>query len=443
MVDMLPMFVFLDTNTFLHFRSIREIDWREVLKAPTVELIITQAVIRELDDIKESSRKQRKIRERAASALKLLKALRQKPQIRDGVMARFQPHEPQIDFVSSKLSIHVEDDWIIAAILEHRLNTPDSVVRLLTADEALQVKADGHNIPHLELPEIHRLPPVLDDDQKRIQELELEVQKLKNAQPDLKLLFEGSESNAYFPLPTPTQLSAHEIATKISEIRTAHPTAPTGGFNPLITSPNEYVNFFIENASITPADIDRHNGRLETFYRAYETYLRRVNDFCEIRSRTIQLDILLVNRGSTPANDIDIYMHLPDGLEVFESFEDEVPVEPIAPSKPMSLMEESLSQIVQLTMGPSAAMFDRHLGVTARDLVPRNVSGPTIRRTNSFEVRIHVRDLKHNLQTKLDPLFVRFDNLASVKSFPIGYSLYAANVPDAISGKLHVILRRT
>jgi rRNA-processing protein FCF1 len=158
---MSSMLVFVDTNTFVHFRSIREVDWRQVLQTPTVELIVTQAVLRELDDIKENPKRHRKIRERAASALRLVKALVQNPHIRDGVLIRFHHHDPQIDFALSKLSIQVVDDWIIAAILEHRQANPDSVIRLLTADEALQVKANGHTIAHFELPEAYRLPQSL------------------------------------------------------------------------------------------------------------------------------------------------------------------------------------------------------------------------------------------------------------------------------------------
>ena len=190
-------------------------------------------------------------------------------------------------------------------------------------------------------------------------------------------------------------------------------------------------------------NIERHNARLEEFYARYETYLRNLNGFNEVTSRTIQLDVVLVNRGTTPASDIDIYMHLPDGLEVLEEVDDKVPVEPVAPLRPMSRMEESLSQIAQLTLGPPAGLFDRHLGLGPGNAVPRNVSGPTIRRTNSFEVRVHVRDLKHNLQVTLDPLFVRFETQATAKSFSIDYSLYAANVPNPVSDKLHVIIQRT
>src|SRR5205823_5543657 len=73
---------------------------------------------------------------------------------------------------------------------------------------------------------------------------------------------------------------------------------------------------------------------------------------------------------------------------------------------------------------------------------PRNVSSPEIRRTNSYDVNIHVKHLKHNLVEHLEPLCVVFDTHEEARSFGIDYQLLAANVANAMTGKLHVILRK-
>ena len=74
--------------------------------------------------------------------------------------------------------------------------------------------------------------------------------------------------------------------------------------------------------------------------------------------------------------------------------------------------------------------------------LPSNVSGPTIRKVNSYEVHVHVQKAKHNLPLELDPLFVVFDHSESANSFTIDYRILAANIPNAVLGKLHMIIEK-
>lgn len=72
--------------------------------------------------------------------------------------------------------------------------------------------------------------------------------------------------------------------------------------------------------------------------------------------------------------------------------------------------------------------------------IGRNVSSPTIRRTNSYEIHFHVRTLKHKYQEPFETLFVAFDSWDTAKPFTVGYELSAGNVPNVVHGQLHVIV---
>lgn len=61
-------FVFPDTNTFLHYQNIDQIDWPDVLGCDEVTIVITRIVIRELNRHKDGPTSP-KIRERSAAAL--------------------------------------------------------------------------------------------------------------------------------------------------------------------------------------------------------------------------------------------------------------------------------------------------------------------------------------------------------------------------------------
>ena len=76
--------IFPDTNLFLHYRPLSEIDWCSLLQSNAVEIEIAPVVTRELEEQKTLN-PSRKLRDRAATALTLLHKYLAKPQVRDGV----------------------------------------------------------------------------------------------------------------------------------------------------------------------------------------------------------------------------------------------------------------------------------------------------------------------------------------------------------------------
>ena len=67
------VFVFPDTNIFLHLKFFDEVDWPAQLGADNVTLVLTQAVVGELDEKKWSGTRREKAR--AQKVLKRLDAL--------------------------------------------------------------------------------------------------------------------------------------------------------------------------------------------------------------------------------------------------------------------------------------------------------------------------------------------------------------------------------
>ena len=63
--------IFPDTNLFLHYRPLSEIDWCSLLQSNAVEIEIAPVVTRELEEQKTLN-PSRKLRDRAATALTLL-----------------------------------------------------------------------------------------------------------------------------------------------------------------------------------------------------------------------------------------------------------------------------------------------------------------------------------------------------------------------------------
>jgi hypothetical protein len=75
-------------------------------------------------------------------------------------------------------------------------------------------------------------------------------------------------------------------------------------------------------------------------------------------------------------------------------------------------------------------------------LSSRNASPPTIRKTGSYEVEFYVERIKHKLQQESDPLYILFESFEAAQSFKIDYRLLAANIPEEVTGQLHVVIEK-
>lgn len=70
--------LFVDTNTLIHFKNLRDIDWRVLFPdVSSVDVLISKAVIGELDRHKNSRRD--RLRARSRAALKLIREARLEP----------------------------------------------------------------------------------------------------------------------------------------------------------------------------------------------------------------------------------------------------------------------------------------------------------------------------------------------------------------------------
>jgi hypothetical protein len=137
-------------------------------------------------------------------------------------------------------------------------------------------------------------------------------------------------------------------------------------------------------------------------------------------------------------------MQFPDGFVLLEKkYLRQPPKKPQPPPYPQSLLEKMSNMFSTLDaasiIGPFMTSPRLH---NLRDLPPKNVSPPSIKRSHSFEVTCHVQKLKHKFTAPLHPLYVVFDSLEAISSFAIDYGILASNSPKEFPGRLDVIVER-
>ncbi len=448
--------VFLDTNVFLHYQPFDQIHWLKVLNAPEIMIVIPPVTIRELNRHKElHSRSQ--VKERAGTVIRKLHTLfvsGSPAHVRDGVEMRLEDRDPTIDFEAFQLNHDIQDDQLIASIIMLKNEEPGAEVILITFDAGLTLMAKARrlSISTTMLPDNLKLAEEPDPNQLHIRELEQKIRALELKIPQLSLTFEDGNKHATYVLQPPVELTQEELAIKLQLLEEQYPKQqyPKLNYQPKkqignmpeqlasIAEAIASVNAFYYGIFLPSADIDRYNTELDKFYQTYAEYVRSDVSFQNLKHRSIKLSLLVANDGTAPAEDVDVFMHFPDVFELMD--ERGFPKHPIPPDPPA----KPTTQMLQLLgLGNGAQIVLPQL-ITRKDSIlrPPNVSAPNIIRTSGFDVNFHVQRIKHRLQESAEPLYIVFESFERAKSFQISYRMLAANLPNEVTGKLGVVIRK-
>jgi hypothetical protein len=444
-------YLFVDTNVLLHYRRIEEIDWLNLSNSPEVVIVLCPAVIRELDHHKVSH-PQNKFRQRAQAIITSFYSRlsgAESDLIRDGVRIEFLAEDPNLDFGKHNLRTELADDWIIASILEWRQKHPSDQTIIVSADLGVSIKAKTQKIPALMPLEADKLAEELDADEKRIKKLQEELAEAKSALPNLKLCFGDGQNIFRVKMQPPSVLDTKQLEASLQQIRAKHPLLEVPPEPPKKEPSNRDIfkavsemekqirKGIFPKREISRWDYLQYNSKLEEFYKSYEAYFRQLHDFQNVQRRTTQFVIALNNVGTSPGEDIDIHIHFPDGFWVFDA-DKNLPAPPMPPKTPDPLGTYDYSRMAFGGM-PQIALQNR---AQPRPEPPPNISAPSIRRTNSYDVRSQVKKAKHGYTMRIAAFGCAFDSFESAKSFQVDYSVTAANAPKPSEGKLSVVIEK-
>lgn len=182
---------------------------------------------------------------------------------------------------------------------------------------------------------------------------------------------------------------------------------------------------FYRNAS--KGELDRYNKKLHEFFGQYDRYLRKFIAATNWQERTRSLLLTLNNTGSKPAEDIDIAITFPAGIEVISDDDFKaLPTVPTPPDRPGEDAEPEYST-PELSEDSSQVSNSKILEI--------------IKSTNEgFQVKFFVQRVKHTFSESLPLLDFHFPPGAELKSFQFKYRIVAGNCPEPFEGVLNVKL---
>jgi len=313
--------VFVDCDLLLHFKPLQDIDWPKLIDARTVRLVVVPIIVRQLDKHKDTHH-QKAIRKRAASRLADFRSAvtrGNEVEIRANVTLWIDSVEPRLDLSEHQLRHDVDDDYFLASAIEYRERHPQVSVYVATADIGLMLKCGHHRIPIIELGDELRLPQAPDTEMARIRALETELEGFKRAIPQLSVCWKVGSDHRTIRRRVDSSSSAGDIAAELERLKKRFP--PRGRVAPrpdditaIVLAEQQKITAMLDSIRpplerVPEEEISLYNRELDTFYRDYEEYLKKLEIYSGERARTVVLILGLLNSGTAPAEDIDISLH--------------------------------------------------------------------------------------------------------------------------------------
>lgn len=322
------VYCFPDTNIFLHFLTFDEVEWTEKLKTKQVYLVLAPIVIRELDKHKgdyTNLKRQRRARMLMPKLLKLIELEGEGlPKIRENVFLVLL-REPQIDWDAEHLVPAVNDDQLIASILDFSRQHPAEKVLLLSDDGGPRSKAKIHQIPSVSPQHvgIDPLPDQPSPEEVENRKLKEQLQAFTNRVPVFRFGF----------------LQNGTITKEISctaESTWRWQTADEFMQKKIRSAQVKLKKMLAQAASNNVSQTD-----IRKLSEKYERYISGLNPGIKMQyvknyQPSCRLELALFNDGTAYAHNVSITLTFPDGSTIIKlkSINEEVIVKDEIPEEP-------------------------------------------------------------------------------------------------------------
>ena len=280
-------YLFLDTNTLLHYKNFDQILWLDLFGFEKAVLVITATVANEIDKKKYDNRDS--IQKRARSVSKLFGKFGNDAEVREKVTIKYIAKEPIIDWEKLGLDKEINDDRILAAFINYKY-TNDGEKHLVTQDGNFIRKAAAFGVTVKSLPDDLEIE-LTTDAEKELQKIKAEIIAIKNQKPNLSLKFtNGEDLSDYFEFryERPRLMDENVAKKEIGEAKEASKHWAAMGLGD-----SNYVD-------------------------KYERYIKELGDYQHKKAGLIVLEFVLTNDANVPANIVKYRLTFPSYLKISE-----------------------------------------------------------------------------------------------------------------------------
>lgn len=440
-------YIFLDTNIFLHFKFFDQIKWNEIVN-DNFTIMLAPTVIDELDKHKRNTNS--KIANRAKKVLNKIDQILETEGVKPYPIEYISQKPKSTTLSKFNLQREEQDDCIIATILEFREEDESREINFITNDTGPKLKSKSYGIQTIKLADEFLMPQEKSEEEKQLAHLILENNNLKNKIPKINLTFDGGELVLKYHfeefkidrrLFVNDQYDMEKMRLKPILDRNSDSEESVMKNNENLTPLQRAINSANMNLGfnrLSKEQIESYNKELQNYYSEYLQYLSEKYEHEQYLSLIFPITLELSSIGNVPAEDIDIWLHFPDGFTLY-SYKDRLtePIAPIEPYLPKNMFDFPRINFIDLY---SPSNINTQNNIHLDDFSTSGI--PDIKKTNSYEVEYFFRSLKHNQSIRLSSLIVEFPSFSEIKSFSIDYKIMISNIPNLIEGKLNVSLTK-
>jgi|GEM_PF-1551704 len=419
--------LFPDTNVFLHYKQLKDIDWRALTGADQVVLVPCLQVIKELDAKKDHPL----LGDRASRALKEIKSFKAGAgEVRVGVTIRIFNEEIRLDQLPSHMSPDSADDRIVYQVKQYGAKHPDEQVAIVTEDVGMELRCDASGVAALTPRGEDRLPNPQSELTKKNQQLTSDLERVTKRLPKLRIVTSGGTNGRDEPfkkdLRRPVPL---DVAAELAKERAAHP--------PLAWSKRsdaEEAAAILNMNAIPAREYVRYNKELEEYFGEYPEFVQERAVYLEARARSVAFSLVRENEGTTPGEDIDVFIRFP--TDVVESVTEEessdlpFPRKPKLPEPPKSALSRMIPGIGDPGLLRSLAGLQPHVKHDGLQWVKITKDG------SSFLLRAKIGRLKHGMTIDLGQYTLRFRSWDAIRPLQAGYTIITGNHPEETQQQL-------
>lgn len=218
--------------------------------------------------------------------------------------------------------------------------------------------------------------------------------------------------------PTPTQTTADTpLTSQIGSLTSVFASAARAMNNPML--------------QVSRDESQRYEKEREEYRANYREALVAREELRRVKeSRRLILEIVITNKRNNVENAV-VTLHFPDGIIIIP--EGDFPEDPKDPYPPVSPRRaiEMLGRFPDISSLSHPTLPEVHK--------PGNVSGFTIRETESSEVEFSIKHVVHHIpETSCGILFAVFNSFEAVNKFTMSYMIHAENIPRVVRGKIRI-----
>ena len=296
--------VFPDTNVFLHYPPLSNLDWRSLCNSDSVHLVICLEVIHELDSKKNDTR----LASRAERAIKEIReALRANVAIRDAVTLSIFNHELRHSDFPESLSPDSSDDKIVHLVKVYRELHLGCEVAIATEDLGMELRCEASGIPVVRMDLATRLENPQDELSKKYKQSMQELASLKNRMPKLRVGITHHDECIISDRPEEFIVNdlwrPADIDAEVDKQRRQHPKrARQNSLPEEVTAPRSLMEIshaqFLLAGLISDDEWTDYDQELDDYFEKYRKYIEKRNVVESAKARCVTFSLVLQNNGN-------------------------------------------------------------------------------------------------------------------------------------------------